>query len=176
MNQKKRIALTTTFAGLVCGFVLTQQPAGAVAQPQTPAAPQATSGYLQGSKYISKDLMNLTGSDQVTTYDRDSKPAFTQTTETKTKDRTIVIHQPDGNTKTEIQSVMVSRTITRMRTAPRLMETGRPPNGMVTQFPSLPVILPASVKYRRRQWTGIRKTKPLMFTMHRRNKQWRFNI
>ena len=72
----------------------------------------ATSGYQQGHKYTSNDLMELTGRDQVTTYDWDSKPAFTQTTETKTKDRTIVIHQPDGNTKTEIQSVMVSRTIT----------------------------------------------------------------
>ena len=72
----------------------------------------ATSGYQQGHKYTSTELMNLTGRDQITTYDWDSKPAFTQTTETKTKDRTIVIHQPDGNTKTEIQSVMVSRTIT----------------------------------------------------------------
>ena len=72
----------------------------------------ATSGYQQGHKYTSNELMGLTGRDQVTTYDWDSKPAFTQTTETKTKDRTIVIHQPDGNTKTEIQSVMVSRTIT----------------------------------------------------------------
>ena len=72
----------------------------------------ATSGYQQGHKYTSTELMELTGRDQVTTYDWDSKPAFTQTTETKTKDRTIVIHQPDGNTKTEIQSVMVSRTIT----------------------------------------------------------------
>ena len=72
----------------------------------------ATSGYQQGHKYTANELMGLTGRDQVTTYDWDSKPAFTQTTETKTKDRTIVIHQPDGNTKTEIQSVMVSRTIT----------------------------------------------------------------
>ena len=72
----------------------------------------ATSGYQQGHKYTSNELMGLTGRDQVTTYDWDSKPAFTQTTETKTKDRTIVIHQPDGNTKTEIQSVMISRTIT----------------------------------------------------------------
>lgn len=31
MNQKKRIALTTTFVGLVCGFVLTQQQAAAAA-------------------------------------------------------------------------------------------------------------------------------------------------
>lgn len=72
----------------------------------------ATSGYQQGHKYTSNELMGLTGRDQVTTYDWDSAPAFTQTTETKTKDRTIVIHQPDGNTKTEIQSVMISRTIT----------------------------------------------------------------
>ena len=72
----------------------------------------STSGYQQGHKYTSNELMGLTGRDQVTTYDWDSKPAFTQTTETKTKDRTIVIHQPDGNTKTEIQSVMISRTIT----------------------------------------------------------------
>ncbi|KJY62428.1 uncharacterized protein JG30_06390 [Bombilactobacillus mellifer] len=72
----------------------------------------ATSGYQQGHKYTSNELMELTGRDQITTYDWDSAPAFTQTTETKTKDRTIVIHQPDGNTKTEIQSVMISRTIT----------------------------------------------------------------
>ena len=31
MNQKKSIALTTTFVGLVCGFVLTQQQATAAA-------------------------------------------------------------------------------------------------------------------------------------------------
>lgn len=31
MNQKKSIALTTTFVGLVCGFVLTQQQAAAAA-------------------------------------------------------------------------------------------------------------------------------------------------
>ena len=48
MNQKKSIALTTTFVGLVCGFVLTQQQA-TVAATNTPnsmitnmVAPQST--------------------------------------------------------------------------------------------------------------------------------------
>ena len=48
MNQKKSIALTTTFVGLVCGFVLTQQQATAAAT-NTPnstitnmVAPQST--------------------------------------------------------------------------------------------------------------------------------------
>ena len=72
----------------------------------------ATSGYQQGHKYTSNDLMELTGRDQVTTYDWDSKPAFTQTTETKGVTRAIRIHQLDGNTKTEIQSVMISRPVT----------------------------------------------------------------
>ena len=72
----------------------------------------ATSGYQQGHKYTSNDLMELTGRDQVTTYDWDSKPAFTQTTETKAVTRAIRIHQLDGNTKTEIQSVMISRPVT----------------------------------------------------------------
>ena len=72
----------------------------------------ATSGYQQGHKYNSGDLMELTGRDQVTTYDWDSKPAFTQTTETKGVTRAIRIHQLDGNTKTEIQSVMISRPVT----------------------------------------------------------------
>ena len=72
----------------------------------------ATSGYQQGHKYNSDDLMELTGRDQVTTYDWDSKPAFTQTTETKGVTRAIRIHQLDGNTKTEIQSVMISRPVT----------------------------------------------------------------
>ena len=56
--------------------------------------------------------MELTGRDQVTTYDWDSKPAFTQTTETKGVTRAIRIHQLDGNTKTEIQSVMLARQVT----------------------------------------------------------------
>ena len=72
----------------------------------------ATSGYQQGHKYTSDELINLTGRDQVTTYDWDSKPAFTQTTETKGVTRAIRIHQLDGNTKTEIQSVMISRQVT----------------------------------------------------------------
>ena len=72
----------------------------------------ATSGYQQGHKYNSGELMELTGRDQVTTYDWDSKPAFTQTTETKTKVRTINLHQPNGQLKTETQTVAVSRPVT----------------------------------------------------------------
>ena len=72
----------------------------------------ATSGYQQGHKYTSTELMELTGRDQVTTYDWDSKPAFTQTTETKTKVRTINLHQPNGQLKTETQTVAVSRPVT----------------------------------------------------------------
>ena len=72
----------------------------------------ATSGYQQGHKYTSKELMGLTGRDQVTTYDWDSTPAFTQTTETKAVTRAIRIHQPDGYLKTELQTVMVHRPVT----------------------------------------------------------------
>ena len=72
----------------------------------------ATSGYQQGHKYTSTELMNLTGRDQVTTYDWDSTPAFTQTTETKAVTRAIRIHQPDGYLKTELQTVMVHRSVT----------------------------------------------------------------
>ena len=72
----------------------------------------ATSGYQQGHKYTSNELMGLTGRDQFTTYDWDSTPAFTQTTETKAVTRAIRIHQPDGYLKTEIQTVMVHRPVT----------------------------------------------------------------
>ena len=72
----------------------------------------ATSGYQQGHKYTSPELIELIGRDQVTTYDWDSKPAFTQTTETKTKVRTINLHQPNGQLKTETQTVAVSRPVT----------------------------------------------------------------
>ena len=72
----------------------------------------ATSGYQQGHKYTSDELMGLTGRDQVTTYDWDSTPAFTQTTETKAVTRAIRIHQPDGYLKTELQTVMVHRSVT----------------------------------------------------------------
>ena len=72
----------------------------------------ATSGYQQGHKYTSNELMGLTGRDQVTTYDWDSTPAFTQTTETKAVTRAIRIHQPDGSLKTELQTVMVHRPVT----------------------------------------------------------------
>ena len=72
----------------------------------------ATSGYQQGHKYTSNELMGLTGRDRVTTYDWDSTPAFTQTTETKAVTRAIRIHQPDGYLKTELQTVMVHRPVT----------------------------------------------------------------
>lgn len=72
----------------------------------------ATSGYQRGHKYTPKELTYLKGRDQVTTYDWDSIIPFTNTTETITKNRTIVIHQPDGNTQTEIQSAMTSRLVT----------------------------------------------------------------
>ena len=72
----------------------------------------ATSGYQQGHKYTSNELMGLTGRDRVTTYDWDSTPAFTQTTETKAVTRAIRIHQPDSYLKTELQTVMVHRPVT----------------------------------------------------------------
>lgn len=65
----------------------------------------ATSGYQQGHKYTSDELMGLTGRDQVTTYYWDSTPAFTQTTKTKAVTRAIRIHQPNGYLKTELQTV-----------------------------------------------------------------------
>ena len=72
----------------------------------------ATSGYQQGHKYTSDELMNLTGRDQVTTYDWDSTPAFTQTTETQTKVRTINIYRPNGQVKTYLQTAVISRPVT----------------------------------------------------------------
>lgn len=72
----------------------------------------ATSGYQQGHKYTSNELMGLIGRDRVTTYDWDSTPVFTQTTETKAVTRAIRIHQPDGYLKTELQTVMVHRPVT----------------------------------------------------------------
>ena len=71
----------------------------------------ATSGYQQGHKYTSTELMNLTGRDQITTYDWDSAPAFTQTTETQTKVRTINIYRPDGQVKTYLQTAVISRPV-----------------------------------------------------------------
>ncbi|KJY62430.1 hypothetical protein JG30_06410 [Bombilactobacillus mellifer] len=56
--------------------------------------------------------MELTGRDQVTTYDWDSKPAFTQTTETQTKVRTINIYRPNGQVKTYLQTAVISRPVT----------------------------------------------------------------
>ena len=72
----------------------------------------ATSGYQQGHKYTSTGLMELTGRDQVTTYDWDSTLAFTQTMETQTKVRTINIYRPNGQVKTYLQTAVISRPVT----------------------------------------------------------------
>ena len=69
----------------------------------------ATSGYEQGKRYTSDELMSLTGRDQVTTYDWDTQTLATNTTQTKAVTRLIVIHQPDGSTKTDAQTVMITR-------------------------------------------------------------------
>ena len=69
----------------------------------------ATSGYEQGKRYTSDELMSLTGRDQVTTYDWDTQTLATNTTQTKAVTRLIVIHQPDGSTKIDAQTVMITR-------------------------------------------------------------------
>ena len=69
----------------------------------------ATSGYEQGKRYTSDELMSLTGRDQVTTYDWDTQTLATNTTQTKAVTRLIVVHQPDGSTKTDAQTVMITR-------------------------------------------------------------------
>ncbi len=69
----------------------------------------ATSGYEQGKRYTSAELMSLTGRDQVTTYDWDTQTLATNTTQTKAVTRLIVVHQPDGSTKTDAQTVMITR-------------------------------------------------------------------
>ena len=69
----------------------------------------ATSGYEQGKRYTSDELMSLTDRDQVTTYDWDTQTLATNTTQTKAVTRLIVVHQPDGSTKTDAQTVMITR-------------------------------------------------------------------
>ena len=69
----------------------------------------ATSGYEQGKRYTSDELMSLAGRDQVTTYDWDTQTLATNTTQTKAVTRLIVVHQPDGSTKTDAQTVMITR-------------------------------------------------------------------
>ena len=69
----------------------------------------ATSGYEQGKRYTSAELMSLTGRDQVTTYDWVTQTVAADTTQTKAVTRLIVVHQPDGSTKTDAQTVMITR-------------------------------------------------------------------
>ena len=71
----------------------------------------ATSGYQQGKRYTSDELQQLTGRDQVTTYDWASQPLFTSTVNSKVVTRTINVHNPDGTTHSEKQTVMLSQEI-----------------------------------------------------------------
>ena len=71
----------------------------------------ATSGYQQGQRYTSKELEQLTGRDQVTTYDWASQPIFASTVNSKVVTRTINVHNPDGTTHSEKQTVMLSQEI-----------------------------------------------------------------
>ena len=71
----------------------------------------ATSGYQQGQRYTSDELQQLTGRDQVTTYDWVSQPLFASTVNSKVVTRTINVHNPDGTTHSEKQTVMLSQEI-----------------------------------------------------------------
>ncbi len=71
----------------------------------------ATSGYQQGKRYTSKELEQLTGRDQVTTYDWASQPLFASTVATKAVIRTINVHNPDGTMQTENQIATLTQEI-----------------------------------------------------------------
>ncbi|NUG39026.1 BspA family leucine-rich repeat surface protein [Lactobacillus mellis] len=71
----------------------------------------ATSGYQQGQRYTVEELQQITGRDQVTTYDWDSQPLFASTVNSKVLTRTINVHNPDGTTHSEKQTVMLSQEI-----------------------------------------------------------------
>ena len=71
----------------------------------------ATSGYQQGKRYTSKKLEQLTGRDQVTTYDWDSQVHYQDTVESKSVTRTINVHYPDGQVKTIQDTVDLSRKV-----------------------------------------------------------------
>ena len=75
----------------------------------------ATSGYQQGKRYTSEELEQLTGRDQVTTYnwasDWDSQPLFPSTVATKAVIRTINVHNPDGTMQTEHQIATLTQEI-----------------------------------------------------------------
>ena len=72
----------------------------------------ATTGYNQGQKYTSAELMAITDRDQVTTYDWSKEKSLVKSsTESKTITRTINIHQPDGKLKSDRQAAMISRKV-----------------------------------------------------------------
>ena len=71
----------------------------------------ATSGYQQGQRYTTEELRQLTGRDQVTTYDWDSQPLFASTVATKAVIRTINVHNPDGTMQTEHQIATLTQEI-----------------------------------------------------------------
>ena len=71
----------------------------------------ATSGYQQGQRYTSSELEQLTGRDQVTTYDWDSQVHYQDTVESKSVTRTINVHYPDGQVKTIQDTVDLSRKV-----------------------------------------------------------------
>ena len=71
----------------------------------------ATSGYQQGQRYTSAELEQLTGRDQVTTYDWDSQVPYQDTVESKSVTRTINVHYPDGQVKTIQDTVDLSRKV-----------------------------------------------------------------
>ena len=71
----------------------------------------ATSGYQQGKRYTSDELEQLTGRDQVTTYDWDSQVHYQETIESKLVTRTINVHYPDGQMKIFQDTVHLSRNI-----------------------------------------------------------------
>ena len=71
----------------------------------------ATSGYQQGQRYTSDELQQLTGRDQVTTYDWDSQVPYQDTVESKSVTRTINVHYPDGQVKIIQDTVELSRKV-----------------------------------------------------------------
>ncbi|NUF99090.1 BspA family leucine-rich repeat surface protein [Lactobacillus mellis] len=71
----------------------------------------ATNGYQQGKRYTSVELQQLTGRDQVTTYDWDSQLPYQETVESKSVTRTINVHYPDGQVKTIQDTVDLSRKV-----------------------------------------------------------------
>ncbi|UQS82645.1 hypothetical protein MOO45_03090 [Bombilactobacillus folatiphilus] len=71
----------------------------------------AVSGYQRGRSYTIDELTNLTGRDQVTTYEWDVGQLVDGDSETKAVTRTINVHQPNGQVQTENQTGMIERTV-----------------------------------------------------------------